>query len=374
MQTDRHHAFDNLRACVVFLVVVLHGSMSYMAYAPAWWYVVDQQNSVLFTVLVLLIDVPIMLVMFFLAGYFAYPSLARRGARAFLRDKLVRIGLPWVFGVLVLAPPTAYMIYFSRRSPLSLIDFWRTDFWGKAFQQSVYWYLGVLLLLFALTALAFATSRRFASLKTAPPRPERPGWHFLAFFVAGMSAASLLISLGFGYTLDTWSHIYVLSYQPVRVPLYVGYFVLGLYACQHGWFATSGYLPRRGGWTMLALVSGGSYLACRFGAVAALPKPGAAALTVVLFNVFCFSSMMAAIALSCAGLTSASPFWRSQARNSYGVYYVHPLVLYPLALVFVSVPLPIYLKAATVIALGYLGAWGVSAALLTRLPGLRRVF
>ncbi len=371
MQTDRQHAFDNLRTFVVFLVVVLHGSMSYMAYAPQWWYVVDRQNSVLYTVLVLLIDVPIMLVMFFLAGYFAYPSLLRRGAARFFRDKLLRIGLPWVFGVLVLAPPTAYMIYFSRRSPLSLIDFWRTDFWGKAFQQSVYWYLGILLFLFAATALAYATSRRFAALKV---RPARPGRWLFAGFMLGMSAASLLIGLWSGYTLDTWSHIYVFSYQPVRVPLYAGYFALGVHASQRAWFTASGYAPARAPWTVLALVSGGAYLACRFGATAALPAAASAALTVVLFNVFCFSSLLAAIALFRAYLDGSNAFWRSQARNSYGIYYLHPLVLYPLALVFVDVPLPIHLKAVTVIALAYLGSWAFSAAILTRVPGLRRVF
>ena len=371
MQTDRHYAFDNLRTIVVFLVVVLHGSMCYMAYAPQWWYVVDRQSSVLYTVLVLIIDVPIMLVMFFLAGYFAYPSVVRRGAARFFRDKLLRIGLPWVFGVLVLAPPTAYMIYFSRRSPLSLVEFWRTDFWGKAFQQSVYWYLGILLLLFAATALAYATRRRFAALQT---RPGVPGAGLFAGFVLGMSAASLFVALGTGYTLDTWSHIYVLSYQPVRVPLYVGYFALGVHAGRRAWFTASGHAPARVPWTVLALVSGGAYLACRFGAAAALPASASAALSVVLFNVFCFSSLLAAIALFCAHLDCSNAFWRSQARNSYGIYYLHPLILYPLALAFVDVPLPIQLKAVTVIALGYLASWALSAFLLTRLPGLRRVF
>ena len=94
----------------------------------------------------------------------------------------------------------------------------------------------------------------------------------------------------------------------------------------------------------------------------------------MLFNVFCFSSLLAAIALFRAYLDGSNAFWRSQARNSYGIYYLHPLVLYPLALVFVDVPLPIHLKAVTVIALAYLGSWAFSAAILTRVPGLRRVF
>src|SRR5512145_1854502 len=114
MQPDRHHALDNLRVCVIFLVVLLHAALSYMAYAPEWWYVLDPRRSLFFTGLVLVVDVPIMLIMFFLAGYFTPASLAKRGPQAFLRDKVVRIGLPWLFCSLVLAPPTAYMIYYSR--------------------------------------------------------------------------------------------------------------------------------------------------------------------------------------------------------------------------------------------------------------------
>ena len=83
MPTSNRMVFlDNLRAFVVVLVIVLHGSMSYMAYAPSWWYVLDPQNSLLFTMLVLVVDVPIMPIMFFIAGYFALPSLQKRGASA----------------------------------------------------------------------------------------------------------------------------------------------------------------------------------------------------------------------------------------------------------------------------------------------------
>jgi hypothetical protein len=56
------------------------------------------------------------------------------------------------------------------------------------------------------------------------------------------------------------------------------------------------------------------------------------------------------------------------------VYYVHPLILYPLALVFVPLPLSIYLKATGITLLAYLASWGLSAGVLTRLPGLRRMF
>ncbi len=367
MQPARHHALDNLRVFIIFLVVVLHASLSYMQHAPEWWYVLDPQKSLLFTYLVLLIDVPIMLIMFFLAGYFTYPSLAKRGAGAFLKDKLVRIGVPWVFGVLVLTPPTAYLIYYSRHIPMPLWTFWRTDFWGKAFQQSVYWYLGVLLLFFTLTALAYAVNRRFASWK---PAVISPTWRFFSLFVLGMSATSMLI--GLAYSLDTWSHIYVLSYQPARLPLYIGYFTLGIFAHQRGWFTEQGYSPALTPWLPLCLISGLLYLGWRI-------TPSAqnvinTAITFLLFNAFCFSSLMAGIALFRTHVTHEASFWRNQSRNSYGVYYLHPLILYPLALVFVPFPVSIYVKAIAITLIAYLASWGMSAAVLTRMPGLRRMF
>ena len=368
---SREHGLDNLRVFVIILVVVLHASLSYMAFAPQWWYVLDPKRSLFFTGLVLLIDVPIMLIMFFLAGYFAYPSLARRGAAAFLKDKAIRIGIPWVFGSMVLAPPTAYLMYYSRHFPVSLGAFWAGDFWGKAYQQSVYWYLGVLFLFFALTALAFSLSRRFATWRPEPVQPSRA---LLLGFVLALSAISLALSL-LHLSFDTWSHNYLLVYQPVRVPLYVGYFGLGIFARQRGWFTAGGYTPATGRWVSLCLVSGLAYLAWRLAvppSVATLVAGKAA--TALLFNVFCFTSLIASVALFQSRFAQASPLWRSQARNSYGVYFLHPLVLYPLALLLVPFQVSIYLKAPAIILGAYLACWAASAAVLTRAPGLRRMF
>jgi peptidoglycan/LPS O-acetylase OafA/YrhL len=367
MQTVRHHALDNLRVFVIFLVVLLHAALSYMAYAPEWWYVLDPQRSLFFTGLVLVIDVPLMLIMFFLAGHFTYASLAKRGPGAFLKDKLVRIGLPWIFGVLVLAPPTAYLIYYSRKIPMGFWTFWRTEFWGRAFQQSVYWYLGVLLLFFALTTLVYALSQRFATWK---PEVKFDNGPLLGTFLLAVTAASLLLSLV--YPLDLWSHIYLLVYQPARIPLYVGYYVLGIVTHQRGWFTEGGYAPSLGRWLPLCLVSGLVYLGWR---LAPVTQPHLAkAVTALLFNAFCFTSLMASLAVFRTWFGAESAFWRNQARNSYGVYYLHPLILYPLALAFVPLPLSIFFKAPAITLLAYLASWGLSAAILTRLPGLRRMF
>lgn len=365
----RDHALDNLRVAVVFLVVVLHAIISYMEFAPPWWYVLDPQRSIVFTYMVLLIDVPIMQIMFFLAGYFALPSLARRGPGRFFADKIRRIGIPWAIGVLLLAPPTAYIIYYSRHAPMSLATFWRTDFWGPAYQQSVYWYLGVLLALFALLAVAIAASPRLAA---RAPEARRPAAWQGALFVAAVTAAAIPIAAR--CDLDLWSNNRIFVYQPVRLPDYVAYFFLGAFAGRRGWFGPGGWQPRLALWLPLCVASGAVYVVWRMSPHPGLSPVAIKAAAVALFNLFCFAALFAAVALARRYLSGGGGFWSYQARNSYGVYYLHPLILYPLALALVPLSLSVFLKAALLVALSYALSLLASGLLLTRLPGLRRMF
>ncbi len=370
---SRIYFLDNLRAFVILLVVVLHGSMTYMAYAPTWWYVLDPQNSLFFTLLVLLIDIPIMLVMFFVAGYFALPSLNKRGPGSFLKDKFIRIGAPWLVGALLLAPPTAYLIYYTRTVPITLFQFWAGEFWGEGYQQSVYWFLGVLLFFFLLLSLVYSLSSK---LQSAQRHLSQPSWKLYAGFWALMTLGMFLMNQLFP-AADTWyTRWYILVFQPLRVPLYIGYFILGLYAYLHGWFSESGYRPRLLPWTALTLLSSLLYLAYRMVIMPASPQPtiliqvGYAA----LFNTVCLSALLAGVALFQQKANRTSPFWSTLAVSSYGIYFIHPLILYPLAYLFVPVALPLLLKAPLVIGLGLLLSWAFSALVLAKTPLVQRAF
>lgn len=127
---ERLYFLDNLKTCIVVLMVVFHAAMSYMAYAPEWWYVLDGDSSLVGTVFVLWADVFIMPVMFFVAGYFALPSLARHGRIGFWRKKGVHIILPWLVGALVCAPYIAYLTIASRPNPMDFPTFYIQLFWG----------------------------------------------------------------------------------------------------------------------------------------------------------------------------------------------------------------------------------------------------
>lgn len=71
-ESKRLFFLDNLKAFIVNLMIVFHIALCYMAYAPEWWYVVDQEHTHLFfTGVVVWADMFIMPIMFFISGYLA---------------------------------------------------------------------------------------------------------------------------------------------------------------------------------------------------------------------------------------------------------------------------------------------------------------
>lgn len=368
--TDRPRLvfLDNLRAAVILLVIMLHASITYMLYGPAWWYVVDPDQALGFTALVLLIDVPLMPALFFAAGYFALPSLRRHGTGAFVRGKLVRLGGPWAFGVVVLAPLVTYMSYVSRGVPTGYLDFWTGDFWGPMFQQAVYWFLGVLLALFLLLAWAWEASAR---LRAWSPARSRPGPWFYPAFIALTAGGAILVSPSLG--LDDWVPFgWLFVTQPARLAFYAGYFSLGIIAERRGWLAPDGYAPDVPTWVAGAVATGIAYLGYRLtGNPDTVPERIIAGL---LFSAFCLAAVMAGLAVFRRWGSWTGRVWRALAANSFGIYYVHPLILYPLAWLLVGVPVPAVVKVAVLVVVTTAGSLAVSALVLHRLPGVRRAF
>jgi glucan biosynthesis protein C len=366
-ERPRLYFLDNLRAFVIVMVIVLHASITYMVSAPEWWYVLDKDRSLLFTMLVLLVDVPLMPALFFVAGFFALPSLQRRGPSGFLREKTVRLAIPWVFGVVFLAPLATYMTYVSRDIPMGYLEFWTTDFWGPMFQQSVYWFLGVLFALFLLLAWVHAASPR---LRASVPRVEQPRGRLFVAFIASTAAGSILFAPSVG--LDAWLPVWPFMVQPARIAFYVGYFVLGIYAERRGWFGATGFRPDLGPWGWGCVLAGGAYLTLRLSAP--LDTVAGRAAAAVLFAAFCLGALVAGIGLFQRRIDGAGMVWRTLAANSFGIYYVHPLILYPLAWVLLDLDVPAVVKATILVVVTLAGSLAVSALVLKRLPGVRRAF
>lgn len=365
---DRFHFLDHLRGFIIILVIALHASMTYMAYPSEWWYVIEPKNSILFTLFVLLVDVPLMQILFFIAGFFAYGSLEKYGPAGFVRQKAVRIGLPWLVGVVFLAPLVTYLIPLTRGTAGSYLEFWTGDFWGQYYQQSVYWFLGVLFLLFILLAALYKGE---PAMRNMPRRPQEPDRRFFVTFWA-ITALCFFVST-LVVPADYWTNaLKLIVYQPARLILYAGYFTLGIIADRRGWFRADGFRPDLEWWGPAALISAMAYLGVRWiwvdGGLLFLLAQAA------LFNAFCLAALMAGVALFQRHVDRPTRLRTSLGRNAYGIYYLHPLILYPAAYMALSVGASIFLEMALLTLFTLLVAWAGSAFVLTRLPVLRRIF
>ena len=167
-QPNRLPFFDNVRYLVIIWVTVFHVAAGLSGSRE---FIRDSNSSPFFAGFQMYSLTVMMAIMFFAAGYFSTPSLKGRSIGAFFKNKLFRLGLPWLVGVLFLGPTMPYMAYYSRSfAGLQTDSYW--DFWQRymgsifsdwllpvnytantLFHQQHFWFLSVLFLFFVAHAL-----------------------------------------------------------------------------------------------------------------------------------------------------------------------------------------------------------------------------
>lgn len=250
---------DHLRTCAIFLVVCMHACVTY-SHVGDWYFMAEHDPALPVKIVFVFwqghLQAFFMGLLFLLAGYFAYFSLQRRGPGAFLRERLVRLGLPTLFYMLVIHPFI-----------LLGLNPWHHDFgpklaWYRRFvlsgefigESGPLWFAFALLIFCALLA-AWRALRPAAS---AVPAATPPGARSLALFAAGLVVATFLIRTVQPIGTN------VSNFQLCFFPQYVAVFIAGLAAARHGWLlalarsalaARAGWLGLVGGPLLLALVA-----------------------------------------------------------------------------------------------------------------------
>src|SRR5271165_3961236 len=117
-------ALNNLRAVVILVVLAFHSVLAYLGSLPAevlpfdgppyrWRSspIVDSDRWFGFDLFCAWQDVFLMSLFVLLSGLFVWPSLARKGTRGFLADRLLRLAVPYVLVVAFLMPIAHYPSY-----------------------------------------------------------------------------------------------------------------------------------------------------------------------------------------------------------------------------------------------------------------------
>src|ERR1043165_6920942 len=98
---------DPLRTLVIFLVVNVHACVTY-SHVGGWYAMSEQEPTMMQKIPFIVWETHLqsffMGVLFFVSGYFAHGSLLRKGPAVFAKERLVRLGLPALFFMLLIHP------------------------------------------------------------------------------------------------------------------------------------------------------------------------------------------------------------------------------------------------------------------------------
>ena len=150
----RLHYIDNLRWLTVSILILYHAAIAYNTWGEANYIFFRPVKPI--AAVVSFASPWFMPVMFLLAGVSARFSLQKRGYRTFIKERFLRLGIPFVFGLLVIDPILSYVAdvthngysggYFAHYATC----FTRfTDLTGYdgGFTLGHFWFLGVLMII-----------------------------------------------------------------------------------------------------------------------------------------------------------------------------------------------------------------------------------
>lgn len=123
----RRNEIDWIRNIGVLLLFMFHTASIFTYYEP--WYIWSESKSWLATIIFILCIPWHMPVLFFLAGASTRFSLSSRSGKKYIGERVKRLLIPFVLGMLILVPPQGYFARVSRGKPV-----------GNYFQQWKYFW------------------------------------------------------------------------------------------------------------------------------------------------------------------------------------------------------------------------------------------
>jgi hypothetical protein len=363
---------DNLKVILITLVVLHHAFITYGA--PGGWYYFQKTTSEIakipMTLFVAVNQSFFMGFFFFLSSFFIPSSYNKKGATRFIKDRLIRLGIPLIFYSLLLGPVMNYLVYYfgndhdvSFLNYLSGYDDW-IDF-------GVLWFVAALLLFTLLYVFWRAIFKNQTPKKYTAPDSGR-----ILAFAAGLGILSFLVRIIFpiGWILKP------VGFQLGHFPQYVVMFIIGLIASQNNWLDQLSYRQGKN----MALIAAGIVIVI-FPLFYVL-------LTWLKFPPGYFSGglhwpsllyamweQMAGItimtALLCIGkqrLNKSSALQSKLSRSAFAVYIFHPLVLISLSLLVSPWNIEPEIKLLLIGPLAVVSSFFL-ASVIVQIPGVKKI-
>jgi glucan biosynthesis protein C len=369
--TTRLDYIDTLRVLLTILVIAHHAGQ---AYGPTGgdWPIFNQQRAAIlgpfFTV-----NASFFMGLFFLiSGYFLPGAYDRKGARSFLRDRLLRLGVP----LLITALMFALLGYFSEDRQITFSHYFFQVYLGdRQFELGHLWFVAHLLVY----AFGYALWRLLARRVPLVERVDGwvPGHRAILGYALALAAVTFVVRIE--YPIDRWElALGLVPAEYAHWPQYFSLFLLGILAYRRDWLRR---IPAATGlrWLGIGLIAAGLRYGYALAQPLGLPPLGDG-------GGLSWQSLVRNIweALLCVGLCVGLPvllrerfshqgdLLRWLTPNAYAAYVIHIWLIVALQAALASIAIEPFSKFVIVMLVGAPLCF-LLGALLRKLPQVSRV-
>ena len=361
---------DHLRIFLTVVVIMHHAAITFGA-SGGWYYFAAKSTDLagwqhfFFSIMNSVDQAYFMGFFFLIAGYFTPTSLARKGAGVFLRDRLLRLGVPLAIFAGLLGPVTIGIAQVLR---------------GQSFSDGFHWVYGLghyecgpmwfvqALLIFAVLYVAWRT--------LAPRVSEGDGKAPLPRFrtLLGAALATGLFAFAIRQFVPAGKNVF--SMQLGYFATYIVLFYVGCRAARDHWLERVDFRSALT-WALIAVVT-----ICLQPVAGALDKCGLPwsggcnpfSLFYAMWEPFvAWGAILGLLYFARRFLSGTNAFLQHLARCSFAVYVVHAPVLVGLTLLFHHWGAAPFAKWLVVGPLACVVSWLVASAIV-KTPWLKRIF
>ncbi|MDG4650378.1 acyltransferase [Roseibacterium sp. SDUM158017] len=301
---------DRLRAGLILLVILHHAAITYGA-SGSWLFKATEATSIPLTFLAAVNQAFFMGLFFMLSGALAPRSLDRKGAAAFLSERVLRLGLPVLMFGFVLGPLTAAL---ASAPPGDILAETGRRILQASFILGPLWFPAALLV-FSIVLTVWP-----GHVGETRPVPPFVNWFGLAL-LTGLAALAIRQVVPVGATVAGFQLGYFASY--------VVLFVVGVQAGRNGWLDR---LPARSLWRSMAV--GLATLPVLPAVLLSTDAPrfetgfSLAAISYAFWEpLVALGTIAALVHWTQRSGDRVKVFWTRAAANSYGAFILHAPIL-----------------------------------------------
>jgi hypothetical protein len=348
---SRIYFLDNLKVFLTILVVYHHAAQPYGP-GGAWFIPSEPSGFIDYLILAVFLAVNssfFMALYFMISAYFVPSSLERKGADQFIRDRLVKLGVPILIFMIVVFPVMGFLLQ------------------GQPYVSVGHLWFLVLLLIFSAVYVAVRQLKKPSSVIKRP----FPDTTTIVLFTGIMSLITFFVAIW--SPINQWVPLGL--FEPFHLTQYAMLFAAGIVAYREGWIdaipVTSAKL-----WSRVALLMVPLLLVIGIATNSTELSGGftvASLLGCIWVSLTCVSMSIALFAFFKNRFDSRGSFSKALSGNSFTVYLIHiPIVVF-LQYLLIGVGIDPLLKFVIVGTTGVISAFATSHYVIRRLPYAKKI-